>query len=355
MIVDMKKLLRLTCLTSLSLSLALAAASCGDDGSGGDSSMDTSGGGGGEGAPCSTFTDCQSPLDCIMGICTSGTLGGSGDSCIYTRACMDDLYCSAPRTCQSDGSGPVFSECTDSGDCVRPLVCSFEPDGNYRCVADGDGDIGGSCTVLADCVAGLFCIDGQCVGDLGGGCSGPGDCSGGLICVDGMCVSGPDAGDSGRDAFVDVGVACEEVVDCNDMNECTIDQCVSDMCRNTLNDGDEDGYASNLIGSCGLDCNDMDADVSPDHTDFETVRQMDMLPLTPDNFDWNCDGREEQQYTARVPDCDDTGVGTCTMGEGWTGIGMIPRCGTTGTWARCTGPGAGCRIETVETRTQGCR
>jgi hypothetical protein len=273
-----------------------------------------------------------------MGICTASA-GEVGDPCIYSERCQAGLYCSIPRTCQAEGGGTMFSECTDSGDCTRPLVCAPQPDGSRRCVNAGDGDIGppgDACETVADCLPGLFCIDGRCTS------------SGGAL-PDG----GVDAGDAATDTAVDVGRPCEDRVDCDDDNDCTIDQCVGEMCRNTLNDGDEDGYASNVIGSCGLDCNDMDADVSPDHTDFETVRQMDMLPGTPDNFDWNCDGIEERQYPTGVPDCDGTGVGTCTMGEGW--LGTVPGCGMTGTWARCTGPGDGCTLSTIETRTQGCR
>ncbi len=165
-------------------------------------------------------------------------------------------------------------------------------------------------------------------------------------------MDGGGGGDAGpSDASPDVGGPCEDTVDCDDMNACTIDQCVGDRCQHTLQDGDEDGYASTLFDSSCRDCNDMDPDVNPDHTEFETTRHSDMLPGTPDSFDWNCDGTEEREFPNSVPACDAM-AGTCTMGEGWTG--GIPSCGMSGTWARCSGP-PGCTITTVETRTQGCR
>jgi hypothetical protein len=273
-----------------------------------------------------------------MGICTAPA-GAVGDRCIYTERCMDGLYCSAPRTCQPEGSGTLFSSCTDSGDCEKPLVCAMQPDGSFRCVDGGTGDIGppgDACETVADCLPGLFCIDGRCTGEGGGA----GDAG-----VDG-------GGDAATDAALDGGGPCESVTDCDDGNACTIDQCAGMRCVYTLQDGDEDGYASTLFDSACRDCNDMDPDVNPDHTDFETTRHTDMLPLTADSFDWNCDGMEERQYPSSVPDCDGSPGGTCTMGEGWAGL--VPGCGMTGTWASCSGPPS-CTISTLETRTQACR
>ncbi len=323
---------------TLCLGAALAMAACGDDGGAGDGGGMDATGPGGEGAACSTFTDCRSDLDCIMGVCTAPA-GAMGDRCIYTERCMDGLYCSVPRTCQPEGSGTLFSTCTDSGDCEKPLVCAMEG-GSLRCVMGGTGDIGppgDPCTTLADCLPGLFCMGGVCTGEGGSGADA------------GLDGSGGDGGPS--DASADVGGPCETVTDCDDMNECTIDQCVGTRCQYTLQDGDEDGYASTLFGSSCRDCNDMNADVNPDHTEFETTRHTDMLPGTPDSFDWNCDGMDELQYPSRVPACDSV-AGTCSSGEGWAGA--VPGCGMSGTWASCSGP-PGCTISTIETRVQGCR
>ncbi|RLB49282.1 MAG: hypothetical protein DRJ42_21410, partial [Deltaproteobacteria bacterium] len=223
------------------------------DGSTGDGSTGDGGGLGGPGDSCVTAANCEAGLDCVMGVCTATSNGEIGAPCIYTAQCMDGLYCSIPRSCQSEGTGVMFAACTDSGDCEAPLVCEPQATGSSRCVSAGGGDIGSpgdSCSTVAECQAGLFCIDGECRGEQGGGGTDGGVGDGGGI----------------FDASVDtaVGVLCDRVTECDDGSECTIDQCVRDMCRNTLVDGDEDGYASTLIaGGCGRDCNDMNPSVNP--------------------------------------------------------------------------------------------
>jgi len=156
----MARALTFALLFSLSLSLG-----CGDDGGTGDTGgMD--GSLGGEGDACGTVADCQSPLDCVMNVCTAND-GSLGDRCVYTESCMDGLFCSLGRTCETAGSGGETDACTTTADCMRPLVCATFG-GSLRCVAAGSGDIGDPCESVDECRAGLFCADGACAAEPGG-------------------------------------------------------------------------------------------------------------------------------------------------------------------------------------------
>ncbi len=320
---------------TLALVLALTGAACGDDSGASDMDGGGGGGGGGVGAPCSTTADCRAGLECEGGTCQGAGLGGVGAPCTLTAECMTDLYCDDDRRCASAGTGDDFVACTTTADCAHGYVCAPQPTGGDRCVLAGDRDLGGACAQIQDCLAGLYCSEGMCVDippfvrrDAAPPDAGGLDGGGGRMCV-------PSSGD------------------CDDGNDCTNDMCIAMHCQNTLYDADEDGYASTILGPCGLDCADEDPTVNPDHTDYESTRHRGNPPLEPPTYDWNCDGVEELEESRIVPACDN-GLGTCVAAEGWAGP-MPPACGTMGTWRRCTGPGDGCRLETVETRAQRCR
>jgi hypothetical protein len=231
---------------------------------------------------------------------------------------------------------------------VRGYVCAEQPTGGPRCVEAaplGGGGLGESCARLEDCTAGLYCDEGTCSDtppfvrrDAAPPDAGRIDSMVGLPCMPAPADGGwPDGGGP-----------------CDDHSVCTIDSCSAMRCVNTLQDADLDGYASTILGSCGLDCSDSDPSVNPEHTSFEATRHAGNPPLEPTTFDWDCNRIEEREFTAIVPDCDASGVGTCSAGEGWSAF-PPPNCGQTGTWQRCTGPGMGCVLMTVETRTQRCR
>jgi len=252
----------------------------------------------------------------------AGTVGLGGE-CLETGQCSAGLYCADDRRCRAAGTGGDGDSCDDSGDCQRGFICSAEPSGRV-CREAGGRMIGEPCIRDDQCAAGLYCTEGTCSSEP---------------------PPEPDAGPMGR--------GCEPGDDCDDGNACTNDQCIADSCVNTLADGDEDGYASTIIGSCGLDCCDRDPDASPDQEGFFDEPHAGNPPLGRANFDWNCDGTEEPEFPVALGGC--LGFSGCTASEGW--LGAVPtRCGQTGAWASCEDTGAFCRLTEVEpARTQRCR
>jgi len=250
---------------------------------------------------------------------------GLGGMCTETSECAAGLYCAANRTCRAAGSGGDGDTCADSGDCLRGYVCVAEPGGMICREAEGRA-LGDPCIRHDQCAAGLYCVDGQCSAEA---------------------PPPPDAGP--------IGMACSPGTDdCEDSNRCTNDQCVADRCVNTLIDGDEDGYASDIFGRCGLDCCDSDDRVNPEQEAFFAVNHAGNPPLTPANHDWNCDGTQEMEYLSVLPACSSF-ARRCTLEEGWVSS-MPPRCGLSGVWGRCVDDTGICRIETVEAaRVQRCR
>ncbi len=288
------------------------------DGSvGGDRSSSA---GGGVGAPCASANECRSDLVCRDGTCEPIPLGTEGTPCTYTAECMVNLYCGRARLCVPSGGSGLGDPCVATADCQMGLVCV-----GGTCRSAGPGDVGAACTDDAGCVAGLFCVDGTCSATSP---ATDGGADGGLV-------------DGG-------GHMCMASGDCDDHDACTIDSCIADHCVQTLTDVDMDGYAPSEIGACGLDCNDNDPTVNPDHTAFMATRQSGSVTHPP-SFDWNCDGVEEKQWPNPLPTCDST-VGSCG-GEGW--IGAVPACGDRGDYGRCT---ASCTVEAIESgRVQTCR
>jgi hypothetical protein len=313
---------------------------CGDDGSASDGgvSRDTGtssrfDGGldaslGGFGDPCSRNEDCRAGFDCSASMCTPNGSGAVGSPCTYTAECMMALYCAPDRRCAMAGTGVEMTPCATTADCAHGFVCDMTIMGRV-CTMAGTRDVGGFCASEDDCIAGLFCIDGRCAATetLDGGMFDAGDgCD-------------PDGG----------------MVACNDGDLCTFDTCIADMCLNRLIDGDEDGYAPDVIGACGLDCADEDPAANPDQTEYFPARHMGGADKAqPETFDWNCDGIEEQRWPSSLPPCMDA-AGVCAGPiEGW--LGAVPPCGTSGDLALCTPASMGCRQEIIERgRVQTCR
>lgn len=245
-------------------------------------------------------------------------LAGLGEPCTHTRECEPELYCDDSRRCAASGLGGDGAACATTADCLMGYTCVREPDG-WVCRMNGDRDIGDPCLRHEQCLAGLYCVRGACA------------------------ASELDAGPSGFDGG---SSQCMTSSECNDGSACTTDMCIADTCIHTLIDSDEDGYASTIIGSCGLDCADMDPNANPDQEAFSDVRHAGG-PGQPPTFDWNCDGTEEPEHANAIT----CSIEACDSGEGW--LDPLPECGQPGRWGRCT---TGCTEEVLEpARVQRCR
>ncbi|MEM9190053.1 MAG: hypothetical protein AAGF12_12795 [Myxococcota bacterium] len=314
--------------------LVLGLIGCGDDSGGGG---DTPPGSVSRGGACTADRDCEIGLACVMGICDFAGNGTPGSPCTYTSECGPDLYCSDPRVCQPTGSGGVDGECENTDDCEKSLVC--EPTANgRRCVSAADQDIDDPCLRRSQCLAGLFCY----------ATDGASRCRG----VPPTAPVDGGNGDGGRDSSFEGGVVpCQNRDACDDNSMCTVDTCINGFCVYNLVDSDDDGYASKIIGSCGLDCNDEEPRANPDQTEFFTVRHTGDL-VQPSTFDWDCNGVQEGQFpTLPICDDDERNCPAATV----EGFRSDPGCGMSGTWARCEVNGNRCNVVSLETRVQGCR
>lgn len=316
---------------------------------------------GGYSAACSDTHPCRSPLVCRNGSCDIDPTQGEGEACTLSAQCLGALYCAEDRRCRAAGTGGAGSACTFTADCMASLVCV--PGGaGMVCTDSGTVDVGGGCIGDAQCLAGLTCVGIQCSDGTSGLDSGTG--SDGSTGMDAGLDVGRDSGrgdgatedtgtppDSGMfDTNIpDAGFGCDPT-SCDDDDPCTVEMCAGTACVNRLVDFDHDGYASNMFDrSCG-DCSDSEADAHPGQTRwFGTAHRAGADD--PAGFDWNCDGTEQQQYTATIASCRrPSGSLTCPSSEGWQG--SVPACGDRGAWTRCNDD---CTIGVVESnRLQGC-
>ena len=100
----------------------------------------------------------------------------------------------------------------------------------------------------------------------------------------------------------------------------------------------QEGYVSNKD-----DCDDGDSRAHPGQTSY-----FDTPSAGTQSFDYNCDGKREQQFTALAA-CVKSG-GDCT-GDGWETA--VPDCGQDGSFVACK-PGS-CTAEPATTKKQACR
>jgi hypothetical protein len=93
-------------------------------------------------------------------------------------------------------------------------------------------------------------------------------------------------------------------------------------------DCDQDGDQHLARGRCGGDdCDDSDADVSPDQTGYFADRHETV------GYDYDCSGAPEQEHLV-VVDCSGLSLVTCpTEDVGF--LGSLPMCGQGGRWGRC--------------------
>jgi hypothetical protein len=167
--------------------------------------------------------------------CNAGAGACSAGECIDNNLC-DGVDCSAAAQCVEDGTCDAAD-----GSCIpganRPADTSCDEDGGTVCDETGNcvecnsagqcADDGNECTVAT-------CASNECgstnVGD-GANC----DFNGGEgICEGGTCVEKPE---------------CSLPSECDDLNECTTNECALGMCEFPPNDG-ADCDASGLPGLC---------------------------------------------------------------------------------------------------------
>jgi V8-like Glu-specific endopeptidase len=191
-----------------------------------------------EGLPDEDCNNC--PADCISGtgdpVCGNGLCeGGDGEDCRNCSADCNGKTTGAPsgRFCCGATEGCDDPRCNETG-----WACTMEPQGTPYCCGDGacEGaeDINNcpvdcGCTVPADCDDSNECTVDDCVG--------------------GVCENTPVADDTPCSGGICCGGTCEAAVcsgggDCDDAEACTTDICYNgDTCS---------AYCDNVWPACGL-------------------------------------------------------------------------------------------------------
>ncbi len=124
-------------------------------------------------------------------------------------------------------------------------------------------------------------------------------------------------------------------------------------------DADRDGHGDPGHSYCGAtgpagyvdnhdDCCDSNRDVHPGQ--METFPASFSCDAGTPSFDYDCNGREEPQWTATGGSCSGT-LPPCTLREGWEGS-SVPACGAPARWV--LGCLTGCLADVVN-RVQACR
>lgn len=166
-------------------------------------------------------------------------------------------------------------------------------------------------------------------------------------------VSAPDVVDAGPP---DTG--CQPA-QCNDNNVCTRDLCMMDRCVNLPLDRDSDGEGPTRVEmqmcAGGRDCDDLNRDVNSAQRSFFETAYTPVLGGSA-TFDYNCDGREEQEFPSRSQGlCSLVGTAACRpITAGWDRV--VPRCGEMGDFetGQCVRQVGVC-LPVTERRRQRCR
>jgi hypothetical protein len=179
-----------------------------------------------------------------------------------------------------------LAACSGGGD-ASPFVLDggsadvdAQAEGSIADARTVDGKVlGQPCLDDSQCDDGVDCTHDSCNHDLGR-CEFVLDDS---VCQNGVYCDGVERCDQ------DLGCKQGAILDCNDDQTCTIDQCVEAQhkCRHDLRDADGDGYPD---GHCqaGGDCDDNDPTVNPGHVE-----------VCGNMKDDNCDGQVDEMPCQR--------------------------------------------------------
>ena len=218
-------------------------------------------------------------------VCTVGDLC-SGAECVSGEA----LLCDDGNPCTDDACDPAvgcthennLADCTDNNSCTIGDHCDAG-----QCVGDGQLD----CDDGNPCTADLCQPDGGCAHeDSQGACNDGNPCSLNDYCLDGVCVSGP-------------------LLDCNDGNVCTEDECEAGVCvHDAVLAACDDGNACTKGDHCQLGgCTNQGA-VNCDDANVCTT-------------DW-CDPANGCVHDHNALPCDDANA--CTAGDACKAGACLP-------------------------------
>lgn len=333
---------------------------------------------------CANGNDCDGNETCNVGLhrCqAAGVIPAEGSECTTTSG---SGVCRS-GSCASALCGDGTIDSTDGEECDdmnTDPADGCENDCHYSCHTDDDCGNSDVCDGIEKCDGGTHMCAGQpapncddsmpCTADS---CDPISGCANKLQDTDGdgfswvTCYAGyqVDCNDGDNTIFPGAPLMCDHMDhNCDGMND---DGAVASTC---YNDADMDSYgnAAATMSACmcpegyiparadgAFDCVDsqpMAYPMAPDfHTEYASCRRGTAAACLDPNFDWNCDGTAERQYTTFSSGCYVSSSGAC-VGAGWTGTEM-PDCGHGGQYRTCYSLVAGSCSAYLSTFTQGCR
>ena len=216
-----------------------------------------------DGLFCNGTEFCDAVLDCSStgDPCTGGETCNEGTDTCDPPACDNDGTCESGEDCNNcpndcfTGSGAEcgngICEAADGEDCVGcPADCDGKQNGNPNgrfCCGDGDGQ-------------GAIVCDSSTPECNGGGFSCTDVPASASCCGDGTCEG------TENDVNCAIDCGCSVPADCDDANECTVDDCVANACQNTpVADGTSCNAGADLC--CGGSCTTIACNVNGDCDD----------------------------------------------------------------------------------------
>ena len=345
---------------------------------------------------CNDLNECNGPETCLLAthLCTPGDAPAPATPCTQSDGASGE--CNAALVCGPAGCGngmPSPGEDCDDGNTIDGDGC--DNDCTYSCETAMDCDDSDACTVGESCTSGHTCEPGtmkDCA-DTGAGAACTADkCDSVTGCFNPIL-------DGDGDGHGPMDAGCGD--DCDDgqatvyggASEICMDGLDND-CNGTVDDGmttwyadcDGDGFAASTAGSivdcvvpsttmspCDLrtargwtatrpalprdtDCYDGNADARPDQALYFTSAAPGRPPRN--EFDYNCDGTQEPQYTREALTTSAACVylrGNCSGASYWTL--SAPACGVSGTLSTCdlSSTGLACSRVSHSRTDQPCR
>ena len=201
---------------------------------------------------CTHAADCVDDNPCTEEACAENVckLTLKNGCCVENEECDDADPCTADACVSNECASSPLPDCCQTGEaCDDGNACTLED----VCVGGAcvGAPIPGCCIVDADCNDAEPCTEDVCNPETGLCASTP--LESGSPCDDGDPCTGPDTCQGGVCQGFGKVACCEEDIDCDDDNPCTVDTCDGDSAQ-----CDHDDAPDGTTCDDGTDCTDPD-------------------------------------------------------------------------------------------------
>ncbi|MBI5507751.1 MAG: hypothetical protein HY903_03245 [Deltaproteobacteria bacterium] len=120
-----------------------------------------------KGEACKQVSDCKAGLDCVSSVCTElpplTTGPQRGDPCGSDADCAPDLFCGRQDVCTTSPLLAAGDSCALTLQCAEPLVCNGQTGVCSAAGGPGTLDLGAACETILDCQRPYVCgFDNTC-------------------------------------------------------------------------------------------------------------------------------------------------------------------------------------------------